>query len=199
MSLLRNYLRVRGEYLSSLFRFGGNQELPPRTRRIPQNHGTRPQTRGTTSAYAENTTIITRNDDVAWNYLRVRGEYNLVARKRITQMELPPRTRRILILTFPVRGQPGTTSAYAENTHAECHPCGFSGNYLRVRGEYHPGIIFDCATSELPPRTRRIRQGITYRGHWLGTTSAYAENTPNHLRLSTPRGNYLRVRGEYPK
>ena len=50
------------------------------------------------------------------NYLRVRGEYNLVARKRITQMELPPRARRIHAIEADSTYYSGTTSACAENT-----------------------------------------------------------------------------------
>ena len=52
---LRNYLRVRGEYLLSCYVPTGFEELPPRARRIPdRNH------------YV---TYVPRN------YLRVRGEY----------------------------------------------------------------------------------------------------------------------------
>jgi len=52
-------------------------------------------------------------------------------------------------------------------------------------------------SSELPPRTRRIRLARGWRPHNHGTTSAYAENTlnlPGRLEIT---GNYLRVRGEY--
>ena len=52
---------------------------------------------------------------------------------------------------------------------------------------------------ELPPRARRIHG----RGHepfpTQGTTSACAENTWIGRMRSPPRGNYLRVRGEYSR
>ena len=53
---------------------------------------------------------------VAGNYLRVRGEYLGPFDAEVGEKELPPRTRRIRLWdpTFP--GEPGTTSAYAENT-----------------------------------------------------------------------------------
>ena len=70
-------------------------------------------------------------------------------------------------------------------------------NYLRARGEYPQTLAISIAAAELPPRTRRIREGVPNRTVEFGTTSAYAENTggpatPRHC----PR-NYLRVRGEY--
>ena len=73
----------------------------------------------------------------------------------------------------------------------------FSGNYLRVRGEYNlPSAPIEHPW-ELPPRARRIhsRGGMARVGH--GTTSACAENTfPLGFGLPSAR-NYLRVRGEY--
>ena len=50
--------------------------------------------------------------------------------------ELPPRTRRIRIHDNNVAGQPGTTSAHAENTHHPHTSRTSAGNYLRARGEY---------------------------------------------------------------
>ena len=111
-----NYLRVRGEYLSSLFRFGGNQELPPRTRRIRMQNATHADLAGTTSAYAENTTPASSSIAQHQNYLRVRGEYARASPTAVTGSELPPRTRRIRLTTCGYRPPGGTTSAYAENT-----------------------------------------------------------------------------------
>ena len=52
-----------------------------------------------------------------------------------------------------------------------------TGNYLRVRGEYHPRGTITGVRGELPPRTRRIPP-TEYQGVFsYGTTSAYAENT----------------------
>ena len=134
---------------------------------------------GTTSACAENT--VSKSSTAP------------------TVMELPPRARRI-------RGSPyigslygGTTSACAENT-VGFHWCGFPPwNYLRVRGEY---TFIDGESGEeleLPPRARRILQKSVETGAHGGTTSACAENTPQHTLTRTHVRNYLRVRGEYTK
>ncbi len=91
----------------------------------------------------------------------------------------------------------GTTSACAENT-----PCGTNGrngggNYLRVRGEYHPPEASATNASELPPRARRILVSNRISFRLFGTTSACAENT-RHVSPAQQRfWNYLRVRGEY--
>jgi len=92
-------------------------------------------------------------------------------------VELPPRTRRILInaLPRPLR----------------------SRNYLRARGEYTRSRIFGSRPKELPPRTRRIQVLLAGARKRFGTTSAHAENT---LILWWSGGldwNYLRARGEY--
>ena len=51
-------------------------------------------------------------------------------------MELPPRARRIHTWRGGGDGDPGTTSACAENTRFGLG-CGYNvRNYLRVRGEY---------------------------------------------------------------
>ena len=51
----RNYLRVRGEYLSDLIGPLLDLELPPRARRIPRQAARYRGYSGTTSACAENT------------------------------------------------------------------------------------------------------------------------------------------------
>ena len=51
----RNYLRVRGEYSSSIAFLPSGAELPPRARRIPERDHLSDPTGGTTSACAENT------------------------------------------------------------------------------------------------------------------------------------------------
>ena len=50
---------------------------------------------------------------------------------------------------------------------------------------------------ELPPRARRIPLTPMCLRQQQGTTSACAENTVVDHRPRRPRGNYLRVRGEY--
>ena len=172
-------------------------ELPPRTRRIPCAFKPPACMIGTTSAYAENTTVARSIGKMNWNYLRVRGEYSSILRLHHGGVELPPRTRRI-------HGRPGfsdrrqgTTSAYAENTGRRHSNRRDQWNYLRVRGEYTSSAPQLTARLELPPRTRRI-QYLTKRlvaAH--GTTSAYAENTRGVGNGGHNLGNYLRVRGEY--
>ena len=91
----RNYLRVRGEYKPRAWAWAPWRELPPRTRRIQDQGRARAQTCGTTSAYAENTWLFFNPILWAWNYLRVRGEYNHNTTSPAETWELPPRTRRI--------------------------------------------------------------------------------------------------------
>ena len=71
-----NYLRVRGEYCSTVASVWSSGELPPRARRIHTFHYTHPTARGTTSACAENTWRCTTRGLITRNYLRVRGEYS---------------------------------------------------------------------------------------------------------------------------
>ena len=90
-----NYLRVRGEYVSSGFTCSCWVELPPRARRILAHFLIEAQAPGTTSACAENTAFWAGKLAENGNYLRVRGEYSGAPSKRILQSELPPRARRI--------------------------------------------------------------------------------------------------------
>ena len=55
LAIYWNYLRVRGEYADVRRGYAGGVELPPRTRRIPAQLLHAYRIRGTTSAYAENT------------------------------------------------------------------------------------------------------------------------------------------------
>ena len=93
----------------------------------------------------------------------------------------------------------GTTSACAENTLILAKRDRSRGNYLRVRGEYTLLPAAPTPPPELPPRARRI----PYRSRpilpAIGTTSACAENTEFLAIEQVEAGNYLRVRGEYPK
>ena len=112
---LGNYLRVRGEYRNILNSMPSVAELPPRTRRIPDQAFDRGGCLGTTSAHAENTTIW-RSPAAAWNYLRARGEYREDGTDEWFLVELPPRTRRIRKNPCIFNKNQGTTSAHAENT-----------------------------------------------------------------------------------
>ena len=193
----RNYLRVRGEYLTALLAPHVHPELPPRTQRIHPARETRSSPLGTTSAYAENTSDAELLEQLFENYLRVRGEYKSGKTGIKTVPELPPRTRRIL---HDFDGQiptPGTTSAYAENTVMRLYSDCKQRNYLRVRGEYYLPFQGHLGQMELPPRTRRIRTDNKVQPLFSGTTSAYAENTCWNSCSSARRWNYLRVRGEY--
>ena len=92
----RNYLRVRGEYITIGRVQGGNLELPPRARRILDVCECERISCGTTSACAENTPARSSTNP------------------RLP--ELPPRARRILTGDAVGVGCDGTTSACAENT-----------------------------------------------------------------------------------
>ena len=70
-----NYLRVRGEYVVAVGAEHGDEELPPRARRIQQRIRIFQDAFGTTSACAENTAGCARGGSGGRNYLRVRGEY----------------------------------------------------------------------------------------------------------------------------
>ena len=93
--ILRNYLRVRGEYHLSCGGYRGCVELPPRARRIRRHAPHRGHPPGTTSACAENTVLGITNRGFEGNYLRVRGEYKGKSLFRNESEELPPRARRI--------------------------------------------------------------------------------------------------------
>ena len=92
---VRNYLRVRGEYMRSISLFLRFWELPPRARRIPPVIELPFLRLGTTSACAENTTKPHVWGSGRWNYLRVRGEYHHCPPGETLFRELPPRARRI--------------------------------------------------------------------------------------------------------
>ena len=94
----------------------------------------------------------------AWNYLRVRGEYLSSTPTASSQLELPPRARRIPGSLIRSKVETGTTSACAENTIGVNLPIGSYWNYLRVRGEYPDTSPGAPIPPELPPRARRIRR-----------------------------------------
>ena len=93
----------------------------------------------------------------------------------------------------------GTTSAHAENTKITVTYYLPKRNYLRVRGEYSNAESKGTTSAELPPRARRILGRTESKIRLIGTTSACAENTQSQLPLRPSPGNYLRVRGEYPR
>ena len=95
LRLLRNYLRVRGEYPQSAGRCRKPLELPPRARRIQRISFINPDLNGTTSACAENTTSSVVAVAMMGNYLRMRGEYNHNTTSPGETWELPPHARRI--------------------------------------------------------------------------------------------------------
>ena len=97
--------------------------------------------------------------------------------KCLLELELPPRARRILIGEEAAPDDKGTTSACAENTHAQFHGNYTAGNYLRVRGEYSQPLLIASPMMELPPRARRIPCEFIGCVPQAGTTSACAENT----------------------
>ena len=93
--VVRNYLRVRGEYGTRSPSTPIRTELPPRARRIlAKDTASRPNA-GTTSACAENTGKTPCPCRRVRNYLRVRGEYSSWTPQGCNACELPPRARRI--------------------------------------------------------------------------------------------------------
>ena len=152
----RNYLRVRGEYLSATVPAEAFDELPPRARRILQRAGQVSVGGGTTSACAENTFIELAIAGYIRNYLRVRGEYFTAFTQSGSCRELPPRARRIPTRENLIQQNRGTTSACAENTGGCLVLILHDGNYLRVRGEYRSKHVTRTHVVELPPRARRI-------------------------------------------
>ena len=176
--MIRNYLRVRGEYYIYRNLASGG---------------------GTTSACAENTKMPASAPSAPWNYLRVRGEYTSLRRASSRILELPPRARRIRFSSKAFGGRGGTTSACAENTAVLFLIPAASRNYLRVRGEYFPREVYAHGFMELPPRARRIHLKTGAGVFKDRTTSACAENTGYCCCYYCRPGNYLRVRGEYPK
>ena len=114
--VMGNYLRVRGEYNWRDATLSILGELPPRARRILYAPLPTSVCLGTTSACAENTLRSFPMDSQPGNYLRVRGEYVLVALTGGLVTELPPRARRIPWDCSGIWSGIGTTSACAENT-----------------------------------------------------------------------------------
>ena len=194
---IRNYLRVRGEYSILFLIYSSSRELPPRARRIRVRLVPSSKRTGTTSACAENTIARDAGVQPRRNYLRVRGEYQIVESPIMTTTELPPRARRIRGTCHGAFDALGTTSACAENTSFRQASTLPARNYLRVRGEYNASTHPRFPSRELPPRARRILFRDNPQLDSLGTTSACAENTPSGCPRRCARGNYLRVRGEY--
>ena len=87
---------MRGEYRKLKFDLTQAMELPPRARRILLPPTPAEPENGTTSACAENTFTHINDGIKTGNYLRVRGEYSRRFVGRNTNLELPPRARRIL-------------------------------------------------------------------------------------------------------
>ena len=196
-NIIRNYLRVRGEYVPPPIYPPPLEELPPRARRIHITVDGVDHSEGTTSACAENTAVGVDDYLIFWNYLRVRGEYRRRGKRCVPSVELPPRARRIHVHHRICDRFHGTTSACAENTSESRRYRRQTGNYLRVRGEYGRVISAMRRQAELPPRARRILRFPNRANPMKGTTSACAENTQRRRGLHQGFRNYLRVRGEY--
>ena len=136
LKIVWNYLRVRGEYDKATSKAISVAELPPRARRIRNRRVLDRPPVGTTSACAENTSVLSVWQWCPRNYLRVRGEYLLQGSYRKYRSELPPRARRIHGERVVNHWGTGTTSACAENTWKTNIFVSSAWNYLRVRGEY---------------------------------------------------------------
>ena len=111
-----NYLRMRGEYPTTLAAALKEAELPPHARRIQDAKIAQAEAKGTTSACAENTLTFSWACASRRNYLRMRGEYRKLKYDLTQAMELPPHARRIPTHVTRLTSVVGTTSACAENT-----------------------------------------------------------------------------------
>ena len=171
-------------------------ELPPHTRRRGNgkvNTGTRI---GTTSAYAEKRRRHRRHRSPHRNYLRIRGEEADRIASSASGWELPPHTRRRVIVIPSFQSKLRTTSAYAEKSGQGVYIHLACGNYLRVRGEEISVIFLAPSRLELPPHTRRRVLLIRAVNSITGTTSAYAEKRACLPTMTCLSWNYLRIRGE---
>ena len=148
---------MRGEYPKLPTVPVAATELPPRARRILKASRVSLLPSGTTSACAENTVFPDQTRPTHRNYLRVRGEYGAEGGAWFAVLELPPRARRIHWIDHRSFIDLGTTSACAENTRSASMKFRIVRNYLRVRGEYSCPPLSRVASTELPPRARRIR------------------------------------------
>ncbi len=111
-------------------------------------------------------------------------------------MEIPPRTRRRVLVSAVVVGFLGNTSAHAEKSLSPRRAPPRTRKYLRARGEETIIRHQDGPKGEIPPRTRR-REGVAFDARSPGgNTSAHAEK--RHHRGGVPHqwGKYLRARGE---
>ena len=153
---IRNYLRMRGEYVIQNSNKEVILELPPHARRIREHGLVCPVLKGTTSACAENTHTTHATVCRVGNYLRMRGEYNDRWLIQYSPVELPPHARRIRDPHQRTARTHGTTSACAENTPLPTVRAAVLWNYLRMRGEYRPPGIMPKHKPELPPHARRI-------------------------------------------
>ena len=88
-------------------------------------------------------------------YLRVCGEEPLNLHRYPTTLEIPPRVRRRVLLTFVKGMADGNTSACAEKSSCCCCCLSSSRKYLRVCGE-ELGVASPVRSNlEIPPRVRR--------------------------------------------
>ncbi|AIU31066.1 Hypothetical protein Cul210931_1741 [Corynebacterium ulcerans] len=170
-----NYLRIRGEKDNDVHSTSTISELPPHTRRKAYMTYFVSEQPGTTSAYAEKSIARRENESTTRNYLRIRGEKLKTGHSRGGRRELPPHTRRKVVVDVNRPTDRGTTSAYAEKSGSLLFLVIGGWNYLRIRGEKAFSLSVAEAPVELPPHTRRK---VTRGPDWVkifGTTSAYAE------------------------
>ena len=130
-------------------------ETPPRTRRKRGIDEEKAKAIRNTSAYAEKTGQISKQEIILWKHLRVRGENRIIDMGGQKEVETPPRTRRKQICAFEICAFERNTSAYAEKT-ITTNPMIMNGRkHLRVRGENKEGYRPGYSRKETPPRTRR--------------------------------------------
>ena len=173
----RNYLRIRGEELSSVPGSARLLELPPHTRRRDGLAKKSLNRQGITSAYAEKSSASCTAGSASRNYLRIRGEELALIDGLDSTLELPPHTRRRAGTNRRFGEPPGITSAYAEKSLCRSQACFIKRNYLRIRGEESITALDVSISAELPPHTRRRAAVSTGHCQKSGITSAYAEKS----------------------
>ena len=171
--------------------------LPPPTRGILAPRACSRESRGSTPAHAGNTRRGTPPRTYPRVYPRPRGEYAGLALAILIYGGLPPPTRGIQWLAFPVHIQAWSTPAHAGNTARRSSAKPIRGVYPRPRGEYGGRAAAANRRPGLPPPTRGILDDSYISLLQARSTPAHAGNTPRSPCANAQSAVYPRPRGEY--
>ena len=194
---VKDYPRIRGEYLFVPGPVRTFMGLPPHTRGILPDCLDAIKQAGITPAYAGNTILQIKVLFLYGDYPRIRGEYETTEVATICGLGLPPHTRGIRIQLCADEQWGGITPAYAGNTLKSAEPSNRIWDYPRIRGEYLRSSKYTAVSLGLPPHTRGIQVHLRFFLLPSGITPAYAGNTfAVECELHFNR-DYPRIRGEY--